>query len=60
MELIIAILIALGTITADEAKNYTADDMDKMETMIKDNGINDKMIEDFKVDGIIDLEECDI
>lgn len=60
MELIIAILIALGTITADEAKNYTADDMDKMETIMKDNGVNDKMIEDFKVNGIIDMEESDM
>ena len=60
MELIIAILIALGTITADEAKNYTTNDIDKMETMIKDSGVNDKMIEDFKVNGIIDMEESDM
>ena len=60
MELIIAILIALGTITADEAKNYTADDMDRIETMANDNSVNDKMIEDFKVDGIIDMEESDM
>ncbi|MFT4680538.1 MAG: hypothetical protein ACI9FU_001297 [Granulosicoccus sp.] len=60
MELIIAILIALGTINAEEAKKLTTGDMDKMETMMKDNGVNDKMIEDFKVDGIIGLEESDM
>ena len=60
MELIVAILIALGSITADEAKNFKADDMDKMEIMMKDKGFNNKMIEDFKVDGIIDMEESDM
>lgn len=60
MELIIAILIAIGTITTEQAKTYTGDDMDRLETMMNDNGVNDKMIEDFKVDGIIDMEGTDM
>jgi hypothetical protein len=60
MELIIAILIALGTITAEESKNFKADDMDRMEVMVKNQGITDKMIENYKADGIIFEEESDI
>ena len=60
MELIIVILIALGTITSEEAKNYRSDDMAKIETMMKDQGVTDKMIEDFKVEGIISLEDAEM
>lgn len=60
MELIIAILIALGTITAEESKNFKADDMDRMEVMVKNQGITDKMSENYKPDGIIFEEESDI
>ena len=60
MELIIAILIALGTITAEESKNFKAVDMDRMEVMVKNQGITDKMIENYKANGIIFEEESDI
>jgi hypothetical protein len=60
MELIIAILIALGTITAEESKNFKADDMGRMEVMVKNKGVTDKMIENYKLDGIIFEEESDI
>ena len=60
MELIIAILIAIGAVTAEEAKDYTVDDMSKMETMMEEKGVNEKMIDEYKETGIIDMEDADM
>jgi hypothetical protein len=60
MELIIAILIAIGAVTTEEAKHYTADDMSKMEMMMEQKGVNEKIIADYKETGIIDMEDADM
>lgn len=60
MELIIAILIAIGAVTGEEATNYTSDDMEKMQMMMEEKGVNEKMIADYKETGIIDLEDSDM
>ena len=60
MELIVAILIAIGAITSDEARNYSEDDMTRIETMMSDNGVTEKTIDDYEETGIIKLEEVEL
>ncbi len=64
MELLIAVLIAFGVVTADEA-NELKDNTGKVEMLIQDAGITEDKIDDFKSsddykESIIGLEESDI